>query len=65
MQLKRLIELVRGAGEALSVVLAPGLDDLEPRLARHGYNARILAHELNIRSRLQGCPVSKDYRRGG
>jgi type II secretory pathway predicted ATPase ExeA len=30
-------------------VLAPGLDDLEPRLARHGYNARILAHELDIR----------------
>jgi cystathionine beta-lyase/cystathionine gamma-synthase len=30
-------------------VLARGLDDLEPRLARHGYNARILAHELDIR----------------
>jgi type II secretory pathway predicted ATPase ExeA len=30
-------------------VLAPGLDDLEPRLARHGYNARILAQELDIR----------------
>ncbi len=30
-------------------VLAPGLDDLEPRLARHGYNSRILAHELDIR----------------
>jgi type II secretory pathway predicted ATPase ExeA len=30
-------------------VLAPGLDDLEPRLARHGYNARILADELDIR----------------
>ena len=30
-------------------VLAPGLDDLEPRLARHGYNARTLADELNIR----------------
>jgi type II secretory pathway predicted ATPase ExeA len=30
-------------------VLAPGLDDLEPRLARHGYNASILAQELDIR----------------
>ncbi len=30
-------------------VLAPGLDDLEPLLARHGYNAKILAHELDIR----------------
>jgi hypothetical protein len=30
-------------------VLVPGLDDLEPRLARHGYNARILARELDIR----------------
>ncbi len=29
--------------------LVPGLDDLESRRARHGYNARILAHELNIR----------------
>lgn len=29
--------------------LAPGLDDLEPRLARHGYSAMILAYELNIR----------------
>jgi hypothetical protein len=25
------------------------LDDLEPRLARHGYNASILAQELDIR----------------
>jgi len=30
-------------------VLAPGLDDLEPRLTRHGYNVKILAHELNVR----------------
>jgi len=30
-------------------VLAPGLDDLEPRLARHGYTARILAQEFDIR----------------
>lgn len=30
-------------------VLTPGLNDLEPRLARHGYNAKILAQELDIR----------------
>jgi len=30
-------------------VLAPGLDDLEPRLARHGYNVGILARELDTR----------------
>ena len=30
-------------------VLAPGLNDLEPRLARHGYNARVLAQEFDIR----------------
>ena len=30
-------------------VLVPGLDDLEPRLARHGYNARTLSRELDIR----------------
>jgi hypothetical protein len=29
--------------------LAPALDDLEPRLARYGYNAGILTQELDIR----------------
>jgi cystathionine beta-lyase/cystathionine gamma-synthase len=29
--------------------LATGLDDLEPRLIRHGYNAKVLAELLNIR----------------
>lgn len=30
-------------------ILSPRLNDLEPRLARHGYNARVLARELDLR----------------
>ncbi|RUS94424.1 hypothetical protein DSM106972_093190 [Dulcicalothrix desertica PCC 7102] len=33
----------------LEAVLATGLNDLEPRLIRHGYNAKVLAELLNIR----------------
>jgi type II secretory pathway predicted ATPase ExeA len=35
--------------DILEAVLAIGLDDLEPRLIRHGYNAKVLAELLNIR----------------
>ncbi|BAZ36631.1 hypothetical protein NIES4101_25500 (plasmid) [Calothrix sp. NIES-4101] len=35
--------------DILEEVLATGLNDLEPRLIRHGYNAKVLAELLNIR----------------
>ena len=35
--------------EMLEAVLAVGLNDLEPRLIRHGYSAKVLAELLNIR----------------
>ena len=35
--------------EVVELVLAQGLDDLEPRLIRNGYNAKVLAHLLNLR----------------
>lgn len=35
--------------EMLEAVLAAGLNDLEPRLIRHGYNASVIAKLLNIR----------------
>lgn len=35
--------------EIAEAVLAVGLNDLEPRLVRHGYNAKVLAELLNIR----------------
>lgn len=36
--------------EVIESVLAQGLDDLEPRLTRHGYNAKVLAELLNVRA---------------
>jgi cystathionine beta-lyase/cystathionine gamma-synthase len=36
--------------EIIETVLAIGLDDLEPRLIRHGYNAKSLAELLNVRT---------------
>ena len=36
--------------EVIENVLAQGLDDLEPRLTRHGYNAKVLAELLNVRA---------------
>ncbi len=35
--------------EVIEMVLAQGLDDLEPRLIRHGYNAKVIAKLLNVR----------------
>ncbi len=35
--------------EVIDSVLAPGLNDIEPKLARQGYNAKILAQELNVK----------------
>ena len=35
--------------EIIETTLAQGLEDLEPRLVRHGYNAKNLAELLNIR----------------
>ena len=35
--------------EMVEAVLAAGLNDLEPRLIRHGYNAKVIAKLLNIR----------------
>jgi type II secretory pathway predicted ATPase ExeA len=45
--------------EVVQSVLAPDLEDIEPRLTRHGYNAKVLAELLNakpreIRSLLRG-----------
>lgn len=36
--------------EVVEMVLAQGLDDLEPRLIRNGYSAKVLAQLLNIRT---------------
>jgi hypothetical protein len=36
--------------EIIEIVLSHGLDELEPRLNRHGYNAKVLAKMLNIRT---------------
>jgi hypothetical protein len=36
--------------EIIESVLAIGLDDLEPSLIRHGYNAKSLAELLNVRT---------------
>ena len=36
--------------EIVETVLAVGLDDLEPSLIRHGYNAKALAELLNVRT---------------
>jgi type II secretory pathway predicted ATPase ExeA len=36
--------------EIIEMVLAQGLNDLEPTLIRHGYNARVIANLLNIRT---------------
>lgn len=35
--------------EMIKIILARGLDDLEPKLIRHGYNAKAIATLLNIR----------------
>ena len=35
--------------EMISMLLARGLDDLEPKLIRHGYNDKVIANLLNIR----------------
>lgn len=37
--------------EVIDAVLVKGLDDLEPRLTRHGYNVRALSELLNVRQR--------------
>lgn len=36
--------------EIVEMVLSVGLEDLEPSLIRHGYNAKVLAELLNIRT---------------
>ena len=36
--------------EMVEAVLAVGLNDLEPRLIRHGYSAKVLAELLNVRT---------------
>lgn len=36
--------------EIIEAVLSHGLNDLEAKLVRHGYNAKVLAHLLNVRS---------------
>lgn len=37
--------------EVIESVLAKDIDDLEPRLTRHGYNAKVLAEVLNAKPR--------------
>jgi type II secretory pathway predicted ATPase ExeA len=37
--------------DVVQTVLAPDLEDLEPRLTRHGYNAKVLAELLNAKPR--------------
>jgi type II secretory pathway predicted ATPase ExeA len=37
--------------DVIQTVLAPDLEDLEPRLTRHGYNAKVLAELLNAKPR--------------
>jgi type II secretory pathway predicted ATPase ExeA len=39
------------SAEVLQSVLAPDLEDIEPRLTRHGYNAKVLAELLNAKPR--------------
>lgn len=42
----------KGLGtEVVQSVLAPNLEDIEPRLTRHGYNAKVLAELLNAKPR--------------
>lgn len=36
--------------DIIQTVLATGLNDLEPHLSRHGYNAKVLAELLNVRT---------------
>ena len=36
--------------DILQTTLAHGLDDFEPHVIRHGYNAKVLAELLNVRS---------------
>jgi type II secretory pathway predicted ATPase ExeA len=38
------------SADTVENILAVGLDELEPRLIRHGYNATILAELLNVRT---------------
>ncbi|MEL6128880.1 MAG: AAA family ATPase [Cyanobacteria bacterium J06628_4] len=35
--------------DVIEAVLSKGLNDLESKLVRHGYNAKVLAHLLNVR----------------
>jgi hypothetical protein len=35
----------------MQTVFAPDLEDLEPRLIRHGYNTKVLADLLNAKPR--------------
>ena len=37
--------------EVIESILAPDIDDLEPRLTRHGYNAKVLGEVLNAKPR--------------
>jgi hypothetical protein len=37
--------------EVIETVLAKDLNDLEPRLTRHGYNAKVLCEVLNVKPR--------------
>jgi cystathionine beta-lyase/cystathionine gamma-synthase len=39
------------SADVIQAVLAPDLEDLEPRLTRHGYNAKVLAELLNAKPR--------------
>ncbi len=36
--------------DIIETILAVGLNDLEPRLIRHGYNTKVLANLLNVRT---------------
>lgn len=37
--------------EVIESILAKDIDELEPRLTRHGYNAKVLAEVLNAKPR--------------
>jgi hypothetical protein len=37
--------------EVIENILAKNIDELEPRLTRHGYNAKVLAEVLNAKPR--------------
>ena len=37
------------APEMINMILSRGLDDLEPKLIRHGYNTKVIANLLNVR----------------